>query len=103
MNQLDILLFHGFNSNGSDIGSRNRNKNHFRIIKIIFVAFEKGFDMAGFEKYDVMTQSNELSCQIMRATASLYADQTYSIIRGKTLKLVGALTFSLILITLIGS
>ena len=56
MNQLDILLFRGFNSNGSDIGSGNRIKNRFRIIKIIFVAFDKGFNMAGIEQLGVMTQ-----------------------------------------------
>jgi hypothetical protein len=36
--------------------------------------------MAGIEQLDVMTQSNQLSCSIMRATASFYANQTYGII-----------------------
>ena len=61
MKELDILLFHRFNRNGSDIRPRDRIENRFRIVKIIFLAFDKGFNMAGIEQFDVMTQRNQLS------------------------------------------
>ena len=83
MDQLDILLVYCFNRYDSDIRPWDRIENSFRVIKIIFVAFDKSFNMPSIEQLDVMAQISQLFRLVMGTATGLYADQAVWIIGKK--------------------